>query len=84
MNTNSIQQSSGIYQLFNQAGIDPKSVPKAIQTTPQTSPQTQSVQISSAGRNAEQNWQNIAQKYDVTSISGAERRAMAGELMDAG
>tara|TARA_Y100000782_G_scaffold25272_1_gene27897 strand:+ start:6701 stop:7180 length:480 start_codon:yes stop_codon:yes gene_type:complete len=84
MNANSIQQSSGIYQLFNQTGADPKAVPKTVPPTAETSPQTQSVQISSAGKNAEQNWQNIAQKYDVTNISGAERRAMTGELMGAG
>jgi len=43
-----------------------------------------SVSFSNAGRNAEQNWQAIAAKYDVTNINYQDRGAMTNELMSAG
>jgi hypothetical protein len=40
------------------------------------------VSISSAGRNAEAKWQEIADKYDMTNISPNEVMGMAKELYD--
>jgi hypothetical protein len=39
--------------------------------------ETDTVVISSAGRNAEAKWKEIAQKYDVTNMSGNEVISMA-------
>ena len=44
--------------------------------------ETDTVVISSAGRNAETKWQEIADKYDMTNISGNEVMGMAKELYD--
>jgi len=42
--------------------------------------ETDTVVISSAGRNAEAKWKEIAQKYDVTNMSGNEVISMAENL----
>ncbi|PHR25859.1 MAG: hypothetical protein COA36_13400 [Desulfotalea sp.] len=44
--------------------------------------ETATVSISSAGRNAEDKWQEIADKYDMTNISANEIMGMAEELYD--
>ena len=43
---------------------------------------TETVTISSAGKNAEDKWQTIANKYDVTHMSHSEVSAMTEELYD--
>ena len=53
---------------------------QATNTTKKT--ETDTVSISSAGRNAEAKWQEIANKYDMTNISGNEVMGMAKELYD--
>lgn len=40
------------------------------------------VEISSAGKHADQRWQEIPAKYDVTNMHLNERDAMAQELLD--
>ena len=53
---------------------------QATNTTKKT--ETDTVSISSAGRNAEAKWQEIANKYDMTNISWNEVMGMAKELYD--
>ena len=45
-------------------------------------PTSDQVSISAAGRNAEDKWQAIADKYDMTNISLHERGAMTAELLE--
>lgn len=50
--------------------------------TPIIKPTDKNVSISSAGENAEKNWQAIAKKYDTTSITDNERASMVTELSE--
>ncbi len=78
MKINQTVQASHLYQMQSQPSETQKSdnVSTSIQGT------SASVRISSAGRNAEHNWQAIADKYDVTNISTYERGAMTAELLE--
>ncbi len=48
--------------------------------TTTTKTQTDTVTISNAGRNAEEKWQSIANRYDVTNMSQTEVGKMTEEL----
>ncbi|TMP43169.1 hypothetical protein CWB96_03435 [Pseudoalteromonas citrea] len=47
-------------------------------------PNTDTVTISNAAKQAESNWQNIATKYNVHSITAPQMRTLSRDLFDSG
>jgi hypothetical protein len=80
MQINQATQAGHIYRMQSQPSAAQKS-DNGITSTQAASDQ---VSIRPAGRNAEGNWQAIADKYDVENISMRERGAMAQEFLDNG
>lgn len=75
---NSNSQASHIYQTQSNAPLTTTS-----SNTPVKNENTaDKITISDAGLNAESKWQDIADKYDMTNISGNEVMEMAQELYE--
>jgi len=78
MNINNNIQANHIYQMQT----TDSNVLKKSEDTIQNKTTTDSVNISSAGLNANSNWQKIADNYDVTNISQNEMASMVTSLTD--
>ncbi|KJY92172.1 hypothetical protein [Pseudoalteromonas piscicida] len=76
-----INQSSNVSAVYSQL-VQQQSTSR--QDEKQEVVATDTVAISEAGKQAHQNWQNIASKYDVNNISAQEARAMSKELFEGG
>lgn len=77
MNINNNVQANHIYQMQTSISNVLKTSDDPIQKTT-----TDTVNISSAGHNANSNWQKIASNYDVTNISQNEMTSMVTSLTD--
>ncbi len=80
MQINNNAQANSIYQMQNRLSNASNNSAAPIQS--KTINDT--VSISSAGLNAKDNWQRVANDYDVTNISQNEIVGMTSELMDNG
>ena len=78
MHVNSHAQAYGVNQIRNNNSYPTTEVSNV--TTAKT--ETDTVAISNAGRNAEEKWQTIANKYDVTNMSQSEVATMTEELYE--
>jgi len=78
-----MQVSNNTYAYsINNIQSDKSSPVTAVSNSTTTKAQTDTVTISHAGRNAEEKWQDIASKYDVTNMSQSEVGKMTEELYD--
>jgi len=78
MNINNNVQANSIYQIQTTTS----NVLKISGDKIQNKTTTDTVNISSAGLNANSNWQKIANNYDVTNISQNEMASMVTSLTD--
>ncbi|MBO1255153.1 hypothetical protein J3L16_05555 [Alteromonas sp. 5E99-2] len=83
MQVNGAQYYSSQIDVVQKGNLSPKStVPSTLSTPATTKSTADTVSISTAGLSAEQRWQEIADKYDLTNVTANEVTTMAKELYD--